>query len=189
MKVQISRFRVGMVVSALWIMASAAACDTISAGTDDDPSTVCDESNEACDPYNCSGDGENMLPGSDCLACHTTGNLVDDKGVDPPPLPDEDEDEDDDKIFSVAGTLFSDILGSDGVQGGTVRITGADGGVLELDTYRSGNFFSTQSLSFPITAEVEVDGEVLAMFQEVSTGACSSCHQCDGSAGGKLYGP
>ncbi len=155
-------------------------------GTADDSSTACNEANEACGPDNCSGDSPEMLPGSECQACHSPGNLEDDKGGGPDgpsPYPEDDE------FFTLSGTVFGDMDGTTAEPDAIVRITDADGVVVEANANRVGNFYSGRSFTFPITAEVEVDGEVIAMVTEVETGDCSSCHQCGGAAGGKLVGP
>jgi len=155
-------------------------------GIADDSSTPCNEANEACGPDNCSGDDEEMLPGSECQACHSPGNLNDDKGGPggPSPYPEED-----DELFTLSGTVFGDMDGTTAEPNAIIRITDADGVVVETTSNRVGNFYTGRTFAFPITAEVEVDGAVIAMVTEVETGECNSCHQCGGSAGGKLVGP
>jgi hypothetical protein len=142
--------------------------------TGDDTSTTCDESNEACGPGTCEGEGGEMLPGSDCLSCHSSGAAK--EVEDAPPL-------------TAAGTAFVDLDGTAPLTGATVRITDAGGFILELTTNSVGNFYTNEPLTFPINAEVEVDGTVQAMGTSVDVGGCSSCHACAGSAGGKLTGP
>jgi mono/diheme cytochrome c family protein len=144
-------------------------------GTADDPATACNEANEACDASNCDGEGEEMLPGSDCQACHTEGNLG--------------EDDEEENWFTVSGTVFEDEDGTAGSDGVTIRLTDADGAVHELTSNRVGNFYSSLPISFPVQAEVERNGEIVAMSDEAGTGACSSCHQCDASTGAKIYAP
>jgi hypothetical protein len=141
--------------------------------TDDTSSFVCETKNEDCRPGTCGGEGGKMLPGSDCLACHDGSN----SGEDEAPR------------FGAAGTAFVDLGGSDGLSGAIVRITDATDTVVELDTNSAGNFYSTRSLAFPITAEIEVDGTVRTMATSVDVGACNSCHACQGEAGGKLTAP
>lgn len=140
--------------------------------TQDDSSTTCNEANEACAPGSCDGEGGNMLPGADCLSCHSSGSG-----------------EEEAKAFSVAGTAFADMDGTEALSGAVIRVTGDDGTVIELTSNSSGNFYTEEPVVYPITAEVEVGGTVQAMSQSVETGACSSCHSCAGSAGGKLTGP
>ncbi len=126
----------------------------------------CNDANEGCGPNSCSGEGGSMLPGANCLGCHTGGE----QGK-----------------FTAAGTVFTDSNGSGKSSGAIVTITDASGRSITLTTNSVGNFYTTQSLTFPITAEVEQGGFTSAMSSEVTTGACNTCHQCGGTAGGKLY--
>jgi len=145
------------------------ACGT--GGSADDPATTCNEENEACDIGGCDGEGGQMLPGSDCLLCHTNGGA------------------NEASPYTYGGTAFMDIDGLDPLSGAIIRITDADGNVTEVDTNAVGNFYGTGALVFPILAEIEVDGQVRSMVTPVQTGACNSCHVCAGAAGGKLYTP
>ncbi len=133
----------------------------------------CNTGNEECGPSNCSGEGANMLPGADCLACHQEGLM-----------PREDEAS---KWYTVAGTVFSDLAGTTGESSALVRVTDANGTTVEMTSSSAGNFYSRTALTPPLTAEVEVGGNVQAMASSVDTGACNSCHRCDGAAGGKLH--
>jgi len=151
------------------LLLSLSACGA--GGYPDDPATACNEANEGCGPNDCNGEGSQMLPGSDCLACHTAGSSG--EGGD----------------FSYGGTAFVDIDGTAPLVGATVRIIGNDGTSFETTTNDAGNFYGTQALSFPILAEIDVDGQTKAMVTPVSTGACSTCHMCGGTSGGKLYAP
>ena len=128
----------------------------------------CDASNEDCGPGTCGGEGSTMLPGANCLSCHTGGEQG---------------------RFTIAGTVFADLDGTAPASGVTVTIRDANDDVVTLDSNRVGNFYSSASLAFPITASVEADGATLEMASAVSTAACNSCHQCDGAAGGKLHAP
>lgn len=143
--------------------------------TGDDTSTTCDESNEACGPGTCDGEGGEMLPGSDCLACHSSSGAK--------------EEGEEGGTFTAAGTVYADLDGTSPLSGATVRITDAGGFIHELTTNSVGNFYTDQPLTFPIAAEVEVDGTVQPMGTSVDVGGCNSCHMCAGSAGGKLTGP
>jgi len=144
-----------------------AACGEPKGGTADDPSTACNEANEDCDADVCGGDSGTMLPGSDCTVCHDgSGEAL---------------------KLEIAGTVFSDIDGTSEAEGVTVRITDADGTTVEFTSNSAGNFYSQDSLTMPISAEVELNGNVMAMAAPVSTAACDSCHLCGGAAGGKLY--
>lgn len=135
--------------------------------TINDSSTTCNEANEGCEPGSCDGEGGQMLPGSDCLACH------DGSGEEAP-------------RWTAAGTAFADPDGLSPLDGATVRITDANGDVVELTTNAAGNFYTSQSLAFPIDAEIDAAGETRSMGSSVDVGGCNSCHQCAGAAGAKL---
>lgn len=110
-----------------------------------------------------------MLPGSNCLACHKAGERID--------------------VWTAGGTIFADADGTDGVRGAIIRITDADGAVEELESSRSGNFHTRAGLTPPLSVEVEYEGRTIAMQRTVETGACNTCHTCDGEANAKLYVP
>lgn len=152
-------------------------CD---AGKDDTSSGTCATENEDCAPgvSGCGGEGSNMLPGSDCLSCHT-GEEDDDRKMVP--------EEETGSLFTAGGTLFLDLDGSDYVADAIVRITDAEGTVVELTTSSKGNFYTNDALVMPISAEVETADGVLSMGTTVATGACNTCHTCEGEAGGKLH--
>lgn len=138
--------------------------------TDTDPG-VCDTTHEDCGPGTCFGEGARMLPGSDCLACHTRGSGV---RAD---------------VWTAGGTIFEADDGLAPASGVTVRITDDEGRVVELLSNAVGNFYTRSALTPPLTAEVERDGEVLTMTTPVPDGGCNACHACEGAAGGKLYAP
>ncbi len=140
-------------------------------GLPDDTATACNEANESCDaPGTCGGEGANMLPGSPCLSCHTTGGG--EAGV-----------------FGAGGTIFEDLDGTAGAEGVIVRVTDSTGKVVEMTSTSSGNFYTKEDLVPPISAEAERDGNVVQMVTQPDTANCNTCHKCDGAAGGKLYAP
>lgn len=165
----------------LVVLLSITACDAKAplgdsqaplTGLPDDPDTACNEANEACEPGVCGGEGPTMLPGSNCLACHNAETGADDA----PP-------------YTAAGTLFADSDGSGGLAGATLELTDGAGTTHILTTNDVGNFYTDVPLTLPILAAVEFDGERIVMRTAVDTGACTTCHRCEGPAGGKLFGP
>jgi putative hemolysin len=136
---------------------------------DPNPETICNESNEHCTESTCRGEGARMLPGSDCLVCHSPGG------------------DDEADWFSVGGTVFSDLDGSSLSQGVLVRVTDANGKVVEMTSNSAGNFYSEEDLVPPMRAEVEVGGRVEEMATEISYGGCASCHSCEDE--GKVPAP
>ncbi|MEZ4239818.1 MAG: c-type cytochrome domain-containing protein [Myxococcota bacterium] len=148
------------------------ATDVCSGGTDTGLTTpvACNDRNEDCAPGTCGGEGGLMLPGADCRACHSPGH-----GEAP--------------NFTVAGTAFADLAGTEPLVGATVHVVDADGVGRDLVTNAVGNFYTQQPVTMPFTATITAGGTTLSMSQSPSDGSCNSCHQCDGAAGGKLYGP
>jgi hypothetical protein len=141
-------------------------------GGDTDTEIVgCNDENEECAPGACAGSGSTMLPGSDCLACHSAASSYDIS------------------TWTAAGTVFADYDGHAPLRGATVRITDADGQIVELSTNSAGNFYTSQPLSFPIQAEVEARDDIVRMARQAESGACNDCHRCQGAASGKLAWP
>lgn len=147
--------------------------DTSDSGDSGVDTAVCNTDNEECAPgvSGCGGEGPDMLPGSDCISCHQRGG------------------EEEAPTWTVGGTLYDDLYGTNGVRDAQVIITDADGNEEILDTSQTGNFFTSVRLIPPFSARVEFEGRTVEMVQTVETGACGSCHNCEGSAGGKLYAP
>ncbi len=108
----------------------------------------------------------NMNPGQACIACHASGEGPE---------------------FTIAGTVMGDFADPDncyGVEGMTVRITDADGVVTELLSNAAGNFYTTDDIAMPYTAEVEgTDGTISPMSGEQTSGDCASCHTAEGAEG------
>ena len=71
----------------------------------------------------------------------------------------------------------------------TVKVTDSKGTVATMTTSSKGNFYTSKKLVPPLSATIESDAGSMTMGQTVSTGACNSCHKCDGEAGGKMYEP
>ena len=169
----------------LLLLAFLAACsgtpdkpadDTGGGGDDTGPAPECNTDNEACEPGTCGGEGAQMLPGSDCVSCHSPGSGAAEAG-----------EEDELPVWTVAGTAFADRYGGAKAPGATVRITGADGEARELTANSAGNFYSRAAVALPYTAAIEVDGETREMFGAQEYGGCNSCHACEGEAVAKLY--
>lgn len=98
-----------------------------------------------------------MRPGEACLGCHGQGGP---SGHD----------------LTVAGTLFTDGTGSEGLQGATVRLYDDNGALLvELATNSVGNFYTSEPVTFPATVEVDC-GTTATMGSAASNGDCNGCH-------------
>lgn len=161
-----------------WILLFVACADY----AEDDPSTPCNEANEACEPGGSCGLGSaDMLPGSNCVGCHTPGSAVDDrpnaKDVNHQPIP----------YFSVAGTVYADADGHEVLAGAVVRVTDVEGATIEMTSSAAGNFFSEEAMEGPFSVEVEHEGRLKSMSGAATSGACNACHACDGLVGAKIF--
>ncbi len=119
-----------------------------------------------------------MNPGQDCVFCHRNE----------PSAP----------RFLTAGTVMAglhDVDDCDGVQGAVVRITGADGGVVEVTTNAAGNFYVPADagilIAVPYTATVFYEGRERPMAGAQTMLDCMVCHSARGGAGapGRIEAP
>jgi hypothetical protein len=104
-------------------------------------------------------EGPMMKPGADCLACHDGGTA---------------------RRWTVAGTW--------GGQGNHVAIQDANGKSLGLTTNDAGNFYTAESLVFPL--QVSVNGTPMPGGLSASQGgSCNRCHAGGAAATGPLMLP
>jgi hypothetical protein len=110
----------------------------------------------ACQPV----DSPIMLPGDDCLSCHTVGG----EGAG--------------HVWTLAGTVFTgpQAAVTDGVQGAQVLVTDSNGKALTLGTNEAGNFYTAESLQFPVHVEVQQGNTRIGMDGHPAVGACNTCH-------------
>ncbi len=160
--------------SAATVDASAASPDATSPDTTDAGSgpsgdaAVPDAAPTDCDEQvSPVGDGYHYQ-GAPCLPCHdrSYGSLP---------------------AFTIAGTLYSDSSGSDAVPGATIRAIDDDGRTINMITTNNGNFWSTESVAFPVTVRASMCPDTRYMPEPVAaSGAdCSSCH----SSGSRMHLP
>jgi hypothetical protein len=99
-----------------------------------------------------------MDPGGDCLSCH--GGQVSAPR------------------WTVAGTLYGApyVPGSAGLEGAHVLVTDANGRSLTLRTNRVGNFYTAESLAFPLHVCAVRGGTTSCMGEAVTRGSCNVCH-------------
>lgn len=111
------------------------------------------------DPVSVTDNGHHN-PGQACMQCHKAG------GSGPQ--------------FTLGGTLFDGLNSSTGVDGATLRIVDANGTEVALHSALNGNFYTTQSLTFPLTVSGSSCPNTQKMFSAVNeNGAdCNSagCH-------------
>jgi hypothetical protein len=129
-------------------------------------------------------EGELMMPGRACNACHEEVNAA--TGEASP-------------VFRFAGTLYpsghepDDCVGS-ATYGAQVWVEDATGFIFSARANRSGNFMLETRHPFvpPYAAEVHFQGRVRRMERfETTTGDCNTCHTQDGAmnAPGRIVVP
>lgn len=96
------------------------------------------------------GDGASstMCPGHDCLACHA---------------------------FKAAGTVYA-ADGTTPVSGATVTILDKNGVTKSLTTNSAGNFYTSNTLAFPLQRVTLGKGGDSALMTDVVGGGCNGCH-------------
>lgn len=101
-----------------------------------------------------------MAAGENCLGCHVDGGKASERP------------------FTVAGTVYGspDAAANEGVEGAQVKITDSAGKVVNLTSNSVGNFFTDESLAFPVRAELKDGGSVAVMPIAITNGGCASCH-------------
>lgn len=113
-------------------------------------------------------EGPMMLPGRDCMECHSAGG------------------EDDARPWTVAGTIA-------GREGAHVTITDKNGWSFTLRSNRAGNFYTAEPVALPLRA-VSVDGEAMPASEMTATatqrhpGSCNACHDGGVGSGGNVSG-
>jgi hypothetical protein len=108
----------------------------------------------ACIPEN----GPMMEPGRDCTECHNRGDA--------------------EPGWTAAGTVFTNPGDpeSAGVRGVRVKLTDANGRTVTLNSNAAGNFYTRESLAYPLlAATIEKNGVVRTML-DVPNAACNQCH-------------
>lgn len=111
--------------------------------------------------------GATMLPGENCLRCHSPGSAYPDAPV-----------------WTAAGTVFDRADGSRGVAGAIITLTDPSGRVVRLTTNEVGNFFTSEPLERGFRAAIEYDGRRADMPIGVPAGACNACHAYPNPSGG-----
>jgi len=103
-------------------------------------------------------EGPWMLPGSRCMTCHEAGGSASERP------------------WSVAGTVFDSETADAGLQGAVIEVVDQDGRLVRMPSNGAGNFYTAESLRFPIRASLVIGGVRREMPGEVEHGSCNSCH-------------
>lgn len=98
--------------------------------------------------------------GQACLGCHTGAGGI--------------------PAFTVGGTLYSDAAGTAPVAGATIHLVDANQNDVTIVTADNGNFWTTQTLVFPVTTHASLCPDTARMFTPLDQtgGDCNSsgCH-------------
>jgi hypothetical protein len=78
--------------------------------------------------------------------------------------------------WTIAGTVFGGANGAVGVEGAEVQIKDANGFAFSLRTNQAGNFYSKETVAFPLSACVAIGGQAVCQASPVVSGSCNSCH-------------
>ncbi len=115
----------------------------------------------ACVP----ADGPLMEPGENCQGCHGgTGPLY--LG----------ERRRHGREWTIAGTVYDPANPALGVEGAQVKISDAKGFSFSLRTNQAGNFYSRETVAFPLQACIERNGRTTCQQSPVTSGSCNACH-------------
>jgi hypothetical protein len=131
-----------------------------------------DAAGAACEPPSTVGLDGHHLAGNACQSCHYTG-----AGGAPQ--------------FTLAGTLFGSSTGGTGVVGATIIVTDANGLDHKIITGTFGNFWSRETLAYPIQVKASLCPDALPMAGAVTgPGDCNSqgCHS-QGAPSGRVHLP
>jgi hypothetical protein len=128
-------------------------------------------------------EGPAMRPGQNCMACHSA--TPEGSGG----LPDGEHGHQASPYWSVAGTVFYANKTTAGFEGAEIQVTDANGWSFSLRSNEAGNFYSAESLTFPLHVCISANGTVSCQQSTLTSGACNSCHSATGSVGTPLTAP
>jgi hypothetical protein len=129
-----------------------------------------DAAETACVPEVLGVGNGNHNPGTACMTCHAAGG--------------------DGPTWVLAGTAFTSAAGTAPMVGATIVVLDANGTRFELPTATNGNFWTQQTIAFPVTVEASQCPDSLAMVAQSASGDCNSagCHSV-GSSSGRIHLP
>jgi len=126
---------------------------------DDETTAAADAGTQSCTStdFDWGRGGGDMLPGTDCNACHRSGGHAE-------------------SVFSIAGTVFESTTCPTGVEGVIIRTTDATSATVELASNEVGNFYTDEPVEPPYRFSVESGGAMTTMIATTSSGSCGECH-------------
>lgn len=115
--------------------------------------------------------GPLMLPGENCLRCHSDRSQY-------PEAP----------AWTAGGTVFESATAesSRGVTGAMIFLTDKTGRTVKLSSNSAGNFYTREPLTPPFRVALEYEGQRAEMPIEAPAGSCNACHSHPDPTGGTL---
>jgi hypothetical protein len=111
------------------------------------------------EPVTATDDGHHNA-GQSCLGCHDGSQVA--------------------PVFTLAGTLYTNLAGTSPVVGATIRGVDADGTVIQMVSGNNGNFWTTQAVVFPVQVWASRCPDQRVMIRDVTAedASCNSagCH-------------
>ncbi len=89
-------------------------------------------------------------------------------------------------VFTVAGTLYTTGAGAAPSAGSTIILVDGAGLEVKVVTSTNGNFYTSQAVTFPVTAKASLCPTTKAMTATAADGNCNSCHSPAGQAGARI---
>ena len=135
------------------------------------PDPAGDEADAAGDP----GPGPDAAPATDCEPVatilpdgrHNAGQAC---------LTCHDGNQADAPLWTVAGTIYDSANGTAPLPGATIILTDSVGTEIKLVSASNGNFFTSQTVVFPVRATASRCPDSQAMASPQQVGDCNSCH-------------
>jgi hypothetical protein len=117
----------------------------------------------ACVP----GDGPLMEAGENCQGCHGDGKETLYLG----------ERARHATTWTIAGTVYDPVDSGKAVEGSEVQITDQNGFAFSLRSNLAGNFYSKETVVFPLkSACIAFAGQTVCQQSPVTSGSCNQCH-------------
>ena len=99
-----------------------------------------------------------MLPGTECLGCHTSGKAAT-------------------RAFTLAGTVFATDTCPQPATDAVVRVVDASGVTVDLPVNAAGNFYTDRALAPPWRVSLVLGDAITPMAAPTADGRCNRCHQ------------
>ncbi len=123
--------------------------------------------------------GPTMAAGQDCMECHGGGGGGG-GGVVPAATGGDGGGEEDGKTWTIAGTVYptQNAAADQGLENARIYVRDAAGKSFTLRSNQVGNFYTAESVTFPVQVAVArgLNQPANAMRNGASSGGCNGCH-------------